>query len=51
MGDALWWTIQTTSTATFGPNATTVAGRIVGTIIMFVGIGIIGSFYRPLLLD
>ena len=26
MGDALWWTIQTTSTATFGPNTTTEVG-------------------------
>lgn len=48
MGDALWWTIQTTSTATFGPNPTTEVGRIVGTIIMFVGIGITGSFISTL---
>jgi voltage-gated potassium channel len=44
MGDALWWTIQTASTSTFGPNATTFAGRIVGSIIMLVGIGITSSF-------
>ena len=30
IGDALWWTIQTASTATFGPNAVTAEGRIVG---------------------
>ena|SRR5688500_16799377 len=27
MGDALWWTIQTTTTSTFGPNANTFAGE------------------------
>ena len=48
MGDALWWTIQTTSTATFGPNANTYAGRIVGGIIMLVGIGITSSFISAL---
>ena len=36
--------IQTTSTATFGPNPTTDVGRIVGTIPMFLGIGITSSF-------
>lgn len=48
MGDAVWWTIQTASTATFGPNATTIAGRIVGGIIMLVGIGITSSFISAL---
>jgi len=48
MGDALWWTIQTASTSTFGPNATTFAGRIVGSIIMLVGIGITSSGERSL---
>ncbi len=48
MGDALWWTIQTTSTATFGPNPTTDVGRIVGTITMFVGVGITSSFISTL---
>ena len=48
MGDALWWTIQTTSTATFGPNPATEVGRIVGVIIMFVGIGVTSSFISTL---
>jgi uncharacterized membrane protein len=48
MGDALWWTIQTTTTSTFGPNANTFAGRIIGGIIMLVGIGITGSFISGL---
>ena len=48
MGDALWWTIQTSTTSTFGPNATTSAGKIVGSIIMLVGIGITGSFISTL---
>jgi voltage-gated potassium channel len=48
MADALWWTIQTASTATFGPDPDTAAGRIVGSIIMFVGIGITGIFISTL---
>jgi Ion transport protein len=48
MGDALWWTIQTASTATFGPNTHTFVGRIVGGIIMLVGIGITSSFISTL---
>ena len=48
MGDALWWTIQTASTSTFGPNAITPAGRIVGSIIMLVGIGITTTFISTL---
>jgi voltage-gated potassium channel len=48
MGDALWWTIQTTSTATFGPNPATEVGRMVGAIIMFIGIGITTTFISTL---
>jgi voltage-gated potassium channel len=48
MGDALWWTIQTASTSTFGPNASTPAGRIVGSIVMLVGIGITSIFISTL---
>ena len=48
MGNALWWTIQTASTSTFGPNAITPAGRIVGSIIMLVGIGITTTFISTL---
>src|SRR2546426_8366101 len=48
MGDALWWTIQTASTSIFGPNAITPAGRIVGSIIMLVGIGITTIFLSSL---
>jgi uncharacterized membrane protein len=48
MGDALWWTMQTTTTATFGPNPTIGVGRIVGVIIMFVGIGITSTFISTL---
>jgi voltage-gated potassium channel len=39
MGDALWWTVQT---------AVTTDGRIVGTIIMLVGIAITGTFISSL---
>ena len=48
MGDALWWTIQTASTATFGPDPDTAAGRVVGSIIMLVGIGITTIFISSL---
>ena len=48
LSDALWWTIQTASTATFGPNAITAGGRIVGAIIMLVGIGITSTFISTL---
>jgi voltage-gated potassium channel len=48
MGDALWWTLQTATTSTFGPNATTTEGRIIGGIIMLVGIGITGAFISTL---
>ncbi|MGB7633934.1 MAG: ion channel, partial [Nitrososphaeraceae archaeon] len=40
MGDALWWTLQTATTSTFGPNVENTEGRILGSIIMLVGIGI-----------
>ena len=48
MGDALWWTLQTATTSTFGPNATTTEGRILGGIIMLIGIGITGAFILTL---
>jgi voltage-gated potassium channel len=48
MGDALWWTVQTASTSTFGPNPTTFAARVEGSIIMLVGIGITSSFISTL---
>jgi uncharacterized membrane protein len=48
MGDALWWTLQTATTSTFGPNAGTTEGRIIGSIIMLVGIGITGAFISTL---
>jgi voltage-gated potassium channel len=48
MGDALWWTIQTTSTSTFGPNAITHEGRIAGSIVMLVGIGITSTLISTL---
>jgi voltage-gated potassium channel len=48
MGDALWWTVQTVTTSTFGPNADTTDGRIVGTIIMLLGIAITGTFISTL---
>lgn len=48
MGDALWWTIQTMSTATYGPNPATHAGRIIGSITMIIGVGLAGVFISTL---
>ena len=48
MGDALWWTVQTASTSTFGPNPTTFAARVVGSITMLGGNGITSSFISTL---
>ena len=48
MGDALWWTVQAVTTSTFGPNATTAEGRIIGTIVMLIGIAITGTFISTL---
>jgi voltage-gated potassium channel len=48
MGDSLWWTIQTMSTATYGPNPVTSAGRIIGSITMVIGVGITGVFISTL---
>jgi voltage-gated potassium channel len=48
MGDAIWWTLQTATTSTFGPNVTSTEGRVLGGIIMIVGIGITGAFISTL---
>ena len=48
MGDALWWTIQTMSTATYGPSPITSGGEIVGSLTMIIGIGVTGIFISTL---
>jgi hypothetical protein len=42
------WTLQTATASTFGRSAATPEGRILGSIIMLVGIGITGSFISTL---
>ena len=43
--DALWWSIVTLTTVGYGDIApTSLGGRIIGVIIMFFGIGILGLF-------
>ncbi|KLT16005.1 hypothetical protein AA980_20570 [Neobacillus vireti] len=42
-GDALWWTVVTTTTVGYGDlYPETNVGRIIASILMFVGIGLIG---------
>lgn len=42
-GDALWWTVVTTTTVGYGDlYPETDAGRIIASVLMFVGIGLIG---------
>ena len=48
MADALWWTIQTMSTATYGPNPATSGGRIIGSVTMIIGVGVTGVFISTL---
>lgn len=43
--DALWWSIVTMTTVGYGDiSPATLGGRVVASIIMFLGIGIIGTF-------
>ena len=43
-GDALWWAIVTITTVGYGDfYPVSAAGRIVGTLVMFAGIGVIGA--------
>lgn len=43
LGEALWWSIATTTTVGYGDiSPTTITGKIIATILMFVGIGFIG---------
>ncbi len=43
--DALWWSIVTVTTVGYGDiSPTTLGGRIIGVVIMLIGIGILGMF-------
>lgn len=43
-GDALWWACETTTTVGFGDfYPVTMGGRLMAVVLMFVGIGLVGS--------
>ena len=43
--DALWWAIVTLTTVGFGDiSPTSLGGRLIGVVIMFFGIGVLGTF-------
>jgi len=45
MANAFWWSIVTLTTVGYGDiTPTTIAGRLIGILIMFFGIGILGLF-------
>jgi voltage-gated potassium channel len=43
--DAIWWSLVTVTTVGYGDKfPITTEGRIIGVILMFVGVGIFGTF-------
>ena len=43
--DALWWTIETVTTVGYGDKyPVTSEGRLIGVIVMIVGVGLFGTF-------
>ena len=43
--DALWWSIVTVTTVGFGDiSPLTLGGRLIGVVLMFFGIGVLGMF-------
>jgi len=43
--DALWWAIVTVTTVGFGDiSPTSLGGRLIGVVLMFFGIGVLGMF-------
>lgn len=48
MGDALWVSIQTMSTSTYGPAPIGLPGKIISSITMIVGVGVTGVFISVL---
>ena len=45
LADALWWSIVTVTTVGFGDiSPTSLGGRLIGVVLMFFGIGVLGMF-------
>jgi voltage-gated potassium channel len=49
LGNALWWAVGTVTTIAYGDvYPVTIEGKIVATLLMFAGIGILGTFISTL---
>ncbi len=49
LGEALWWAVGTVTTVAYGDvYPVTIIGKVIATLLMFAGIGILGTFISTL---
>jgi voltage-gated potassium channel len=49
LGEALWWAVGTVTTVAYGDvYPVTIVGKVIATLLMFAGIGILGTFISTL---